>query len=42
VVRRSSIRVVFGIAAIMDLKIKQPNVKTSCLQGDLEEEIYMK
>jgi hypothetical protein len=37
----SSIRVVFGIAATMDLEIEQLDVKTSFLHGDPEEEIYM-
>jgi hypothetical protein len=41
VVKMSSIRVVLGIAATMDLEIEQLDVKTSFLHGDLEEEIYM-
>ncbi|XP_027072047.2 6,7,8-trihydroxycoumarin synthase-like [Coffea arabica] len=37
----SSIRVVFGIAAGLNLEIEQLDVKTAFLHGDLEEEIYM-
>ena len=37
----SSIRVVLGLAASMNLEIEQLNVKTVFLHGDLEEEIYM-
>jgi len=41
VVKMSSIRVVLGMATIMDLKVEQMNVKTTFLHSDLEEEIYM-
>jgi len=41
VVKMSSIRVVLGLAASLDLKIEQMDVKTVFLHGDLEEEIYM-
>jgi len=41
VVKMSSIRVVLGMAASMNLKIEQLDVKTTFLHGDLEEEIYM-
>lgn len=41
VVKMSSIRVVLGMAAAMDLEIEQLGVKTAFLHGDLEEEIYM-
>ncbi|RVW31340.1 Retrovirus-related Pol polyprotein from transposon TNT 1-94 [Vitis vinifera] len=37
----SSIRVVLGLAASMNLKIEQLNVKIASLHGDLVEEIYM-
>ena len=37
----SSIRVVFGLAASMNLEIEQLDVKTVFFHGDLEEEIYM-
>ena len=37
----SSIRVVLGLDANMNLEIKQLNVKIVFLHGDLEEEIYM-
>jgi Reverse transcriptase (RNA-dependent DNA polymerase) len=41
VVKMSSIRVVLGLTASLDLKIKQLDVKTAFLYGDLEEELYM-
>jgi ATP-binding cassette subfamily B (MDR/TAP) protein 1 len=41
VVKMDSIRVVFGIAATINIEIKQLDVKTIFLHGDLEEEIYM-
>ena len=41
VVKMSSIRVVLGLAACMDLEIEQLDVKTAFLHGDLEEDIYM-
>ena len=41
VVKMSSIRVALKLAASMNLKIKQLDVKTTFLHGDLEEEIYM-
>jgi ATP-binding cassette subfamily B (MDR/TAP) protein 1 len=41
VVTMSSIRVVLGIAATMDLEIEQLDVKTMFLHIDLEVEIYM-
>ena len=41
VVKMSSIRVALGLAAHMDLEIKQLDVKTAFLHGDLMEEIYM-
>ena len=37
----SSIHVVFGLIASLDLKIEQMDVKTAFLYGDLEKEIYM-
>ena len=40
-VKMSSIRVVLGMDASMDLEIEQLDVKTTFLHGDLEEEIYM-
>ena len=40
-VKMSSIRVVLGMAATMDLEVERPDVKTTFLHGDLEEEIYM-
>ena len=41
VVKLSSIRVVLGIVASLDLEIEQLDVKTTFLHRDLEEEIYM-
>jgi len=37
----SSIRVVLGLAASLDLEIEQMDVKTAFLHGDLDKEIYM-
>ena len=42
VVKMSSIRIVLGIDASMNLEVEQLDVKTAFLHGDLEEEIYMK
>jgi hypothetical protein len=41
VVKMSSIHVVLSLAASLDLKIEQMDVKTAFLHGDLEEEIYV-
>ena len=41
VVKMSSIRVVLGLAACLNLEIEQLNVKTIFLHGNLEEEIFM-
>ena len=41
VVKRTSIQTVLSIAARMDIKVEQLDVKTTFLHGDLEEEIYM-
>ncbi|KAH9698737.1 hypothetical protein KPL71_024118 [Citrus sinensis] len=42
VTRINSIRVIIAIAALRNLKIHQMDVKTAFLNGDLDEEIYMK
>ncbi|CAL9011600.1 unnamed protein product [Prunus brigantina] len=41
VLKMSSIRVVLGLAASLNLEIEQLDVKTAFLHEDLEEEIYM-
>ena len=41
VTRITSIRLLIAIAAIFYLKIHQMDVKTTFLNGDLDEEIYM-
>ena len=41
VVKMSSIRVVLGLFASLDLEIEQLDVKIAFLHGDLQEEIYM-
>jgi hypothetical protein len=42
VTRITSIRMLIAIAALRNLEIHQMDVKTAFLNGDLEEEIYMK
>jgi transposase InsO family protein len=42
VVKYDSIRVILAIAAAKKLKLKQFDIKTAFLYGDIEEEIYMK
>jgi len=41
VVKMTSIRAIFGLAAKQDLEVEQLDVKTTFLHGDLKEEIYM-
>ncbi|KAM1056289.1 hypothetical protein ACFX14_029654 [Malus domestica] len=41
VVKMTSIRVILGMAASMDLELEQLDVKTAFLHGNLEDEIYM-
>ena len=41
VVKMSSIWVVLGLVASLDLRLEQLDVKTAFLHGDLKEEIYM-
>ena len=40
-VKMSSISVALSLAAHLNLKVEQLDVKTTFLHGDLEEEIYM-
>ena len=40
-VKMSSIHVALGLAARLNLEVKQLDVKTTFIHGDLEEEIYM-
>jgi len=42
VVKISSIRTVLSLASTHDLEVEQMDVKTAFLNGNLEEEIYMK
>ena len=42
VVKISSIRVILGLVASLNLECEQLDVKTSFLHGELEEDIYMK
>ena len=41
VTRITSIRMLIALAAVYDLKIHQMDVKTTFLNGELKEEIYM-
>jgi len=41
IVKMSSIRVILGLIATLDLECEQLDVKISFLHGELEEEIYM-
>ena len=41
IVKMSSIRVVLGLVASLDLELEQLDVKTAFLHGDLKEEIYI-
>ena len=41
VTRINSIRMVLAIAALRDLEVRQMDVKTTFLNGDLNKEIYM-
>ena len=40
-VKLSTIRTVLSIVAAEDLHLEQLDVKTACLHGELEEDIYM-
>ena len=40
IVKMSSIRVVLGLVASLDLELEQLDVKTAFLPGDLEEDLH--
>ena len=42
VLRKDSLRVSMALVAHFDFKLHQMNAKTTFLNGDLEEEVYMK
>ena len=42
VVRISSIRTLLALASVYKLEVHQMGVKTACLNGNLNEEVYMK
>ena len=42
VTRINSIRMVLAIAALRNLEVHKMDIKTTFLNGDLDEEIYMK
>lgn len=41
VVKMTSIRIILGMVASMNLELEQMDVKTAFLHGSLDEEIYM-
>lgn len=41
VVKMTSVRVVLGLIATMNLELKQMDVKTTFVHGDLNEKIYI-
>ena len=41
IVKLVSIRIVLALVALLDLELEQQVVKTTFLNGDLDEEIYM-
>ena len=42
VLRKDSLRVIMALEAHFDFKLHHMNVKTTFLNGDLEEEVYIK
>lgn len=42
IMKITSIRVIFGLIANLNLELNQMNVKTTFLPGNLHEKIYMK
>ena len=40
--KKDSLRIILALVAHFDLKLQQMEVKTDFLNGDLEEEVYMK
>ena len=40
--KKDSLRIILTLVADFDLELQQMDVKTTFINGDLEEEIYMK
>ena len=40
--KKDSFRIILALVAHLDLELQQMDVKTAFLNGDLEEEVYMK
>ncbi|PKI41924.1 hypothetical protein CRG98_037674 [Punica granatum] len=40
--KKDSLRIIMALVAHMDLELHQMDVKTAFLNGDLDEEVYMK
>ncbi|KAI5318865.1 hypothetical protein L3X38_038573 [Prunus dulcis] len=42
IVRHSTVRIIFSLAAMHGWKLRQLDIKNAFLHGDLDEEVYMK